>query len=76
MPESPWSKKESNDRKDKFVKAYEEAVKKYDVALYAFPDLVPSGQNGFNVAARLIPMDKRKLNVPSPFQDDKGELAQ
>lgn len=69
---NPWNEKESEVRKEKFLKEYEELVKKHDVALMAFPQLVPSGQKGFNMAASLAALDKRNISVPSPIQGDNG----
>jgi len=71
----PFKEKESKDRKDKFLKEYEQLVKRYDVALMPFPEFVPSGTTGFNISAVMAPFDKRSMNVPSPMQGDNGELA-
>lgn len=71
---NPWNEKESQDRRDKFIASYDELVKKYDVEFMAFPQLVPSGQHGFNTSAVLVPMDKRRLPVASPMQDERGDL--
>jgi hypothetical protein len=70
---SQFDKKESEDRIAKFMKAYDENVKHYNVALMCYPQFVPSGQSGFNISAGMMPVDKLEHSVPSPITKD--ELA-
>ncbi len=67
---TPWSQKESEDRGKKFLDDYKSLCKKYEFELMSMPQLVPSGQNGFNIAAVIIPIDKKEQGTPSPFADE------
>lgn len=59
-----WSEKESEQRKKDFLKEYDKLVEKFGVALMAVPQYVPSGQNGFNTSAMLVPMDTKAIKSP------------
>ena len=65
-----WDKKESDDRKTKFLKEYEEISKKHSVRLMAYPTFVPTGEHGFSVAASMLPIDLKETGVPSPLSKE------
>ncbi len=58
---------ESKERVEKFLIEYNALVAKYDVALMAAPQLVPSGERGFNLVGVNVPIDKRQGGVKSPI---------
>jgi MoaA/NifB/PqqE/SkfB family radical SAM enzyme len=63
--------KESKIRKEQFLAEYNKLVKKYDVQLASAPQLVPSGERGFNLSAIIVPIDLRQGGVPSPLNKDE-----
>jgi hypothetical protein len=65
-----WQAKESEGRKKNFLADYDKLVEKYEVALMAVPQFVPSGQQGFNISAMLIPIDRKESGVVSPMNDE------
>ena len=69
-----WENKASEDKIKKFLKEYQELVKKYDVELMSAPQLVPSGERGFNLSAVIIPIDKSKGGVKSPVGETVGDI--
>ena len=63
--------KEAKERISKFLKEYDALVLKHDVTLMAAPQLVPSGERGFNLVGIIVPIDKRQNGVPSPITKDE-----
>jgi len=63
--------KESKIRIEQFLEKYDGLVKKYDVALMAAPQLVPSGERGFNLIGIIVPVDKRQGGTPSPLSKEE-----
>jgi len=64
----------SKEKIKKFVKEYEELVKKYDVELFAAPQLIPSGERGFNLSAIVVPLDKSQGGIKSPVGDTVADV--
>jgi hypothetical protein len=71
---NPWQTKESEERIKKFLKEYDALVAKHDVALMGAPQLIPSGERGFNLVGVVVPVDKRQGGVPSPLGETSDEV--
>jgi hypothetical protein len=69
-----WEKGSSKDKIEKFLKEYQELVKKYDVELMSAPQLVPSGERGFNLSAIIVPIDRAQQGVKSPMGETVGDI--
>ena len=65
---------EAEYRIKQFLRDYEALVAKHDVALMGYPQLVPSGERGFNISAGVVPIDKRQGGVKSPLGETKSEV--
>jgi|GEM_PF-3022981 hypothetical protein len=69
-----YEEEESKKKINKFLKEYQELVKKYDVELFAAPQLAPSGERGFNIIGIVVPIDKARGGVKSPIGDTVGDV--
>lgn len=69
-----WQSKASEDKIKKFLNEYQELVKKYDVELFAAPQLIPSGERGFNLSAVVVPVDKSQGGVKSPIGETVNDV--
>lgn len=65
-----WENKESEARIEKFMKEYEALCNKHDVQLMAAPQLVPSGERGFNLVGVIVPIDRSRGGVKSPINKE------
>lgn len=70
-----WESKASEDKIKKFLKEYQELVKKYDVELMSAPQLVPSGERGFNLSAVIVPIDKAQGGIKSPVGETVADIV-
>lgn len=71
---NPWETKESERRIKLFLKDYDALVAKHDVALMGAPQLIPSGERGFNLIGVVVPVDKRQGGVKSPLGENVDEV--
>lgn len=71
LKSNPWEEKNVEDRKIKFVKAFEELEKIHKIKLIGVPQYVPSGQQGFNTSIMLVPIDMKNRSIPSPMNDEE-----
>lgn len=69
-----WQSKASEEKIKKFMREYEELVKKYDVQLMSAPQLIPSGERGFNLSAVIVPIDKAQGGVKSPIGETVEDI--
>lgn len=61
---------ESAHRIESFMKEYGELCDKHNVELFAAPQFIPSGANGFTVGVMVVPIDRKERGVPSPLNDE------
>ena len=61
---------DSKYRIEKFTKEYDALCAKYDVKLFAAPQLAPSGERGFNIIGIVVPIDLRQGGVKAKITED------
>lgn len=73
---TPEQQEDIDTRVAEFVKRHHANVEELEVDFVNFPQYVQFGPGIFGTQSTIHPMDKKYAPVPSPMQNDGGEIVE